>query len=63
MKFANGLEKELKKEGINFNVHQRVLDISSADIIQLNREIEQMVNSDRTMLSTSRKNAARFVCR
>lgn len=62
MEFRKGLEEELRKEGINIQVDKRVLDISSTDIVRLNRRIGQMIDDDRRMLESSPSKAARYAC-
>ena len=62
MEFRKGLEEELRKEGINIQVDKRALDISSTDIVRLNRRIGQMIDDDRRMLESSPSKAARYLC-
>lgn len=62
MEFRRGLREELQKEGINIQVEKRVLDISSTDIVRLNRRIGQMIDEDRRMLESSPSKAARYAC-
>lgn len=62
MEFGKGLEEELRKEGINLQVKERIEDISSTDIVRLNNKIGQMIEEDERMLKQSAINAGRFPC-
>lgn len=62
MEFRKGLEEELRKEGIDISVKKEKMDISSTDIVRLNKQIGQMVEEDRQMLKQSAINAGRFPC-
>lgn len=62
MEFGKGLEEELLREGIDIRVDKKILDISSTDIVRLNRRIGQMIDDDRVMLESSPGKAARFAC-
>lgn len=62
MEFGKGLEEELLREGIDIHVDKKILNISSTDIVQLNRRIGQMIDDDRVMLESSPGKAARFAC-
>lgn len=62
MEFRKGLREELQKEGINIQVEKRALDISSTDIVRLNRRIGRMIDEDRRMLESSPSKAARYAC-
>lgn len=63
MEFGKGLEEELRKEGINLQVKERIVDISSTDIVRLNNKIGQMIEEDERMLKQSAINAGRFPCK
>lgn len=60
MEFSKGLEEELRKEGIDISVKKEIMDISSTDIVRLNKQIGQMVEEDRQMLNQSPGMAARY---
>lgn len=63
MEFGKGLEEELRKEEIDIGVKQIVVDISSTDIVRLNKKIGQMVEEDRQMLNQSHGMADRYPCK
>lgn len=63
MEFGKGLEEELRKEGIDISVKTEIMDISSTDIVRLNKQIGQMVEEDRQMLNQSPGMAARYPCK
>ena len=62
MKFREGLQAELNQEGIDVQVEEEVLDISSTDVVRLNQRIGRMIEDDRIMLESSPGKAARFAC-
>ncbi len=62
MKFREGLQAELDQEGIDVQVEEEVLDISSTDVVRLNQRIGRMIEDDRIMLESSPGKAARFAC-
>lgn len=62
MEFRKGLKEELKKEGIDLQVKERIVDISSTDIVRLNNKIGKMIEDDERMLKQSAINAGRFPC-
>lgn len=62
MEFRQGLQEELHKEGIELQVKEKVLNVSSTDIVRLNKQISQMIDDDRIMLESSPGKAARFAC-
>lgn len=63
MEFRKGLEEELRKEGIDIHVDKKIVDISSTDIVRLNRKIGQMIEEDEAMLKRSAINAGRYPCK
>ena len=62
MKFMQGLQQELQQMGHDAEVDEKVLELSSTDIVKLNNEINVMVEKDRIMLESSPGRAARFAC-
>ncbi len=60
MEFRKGLKEELEKEGIHIQTEKKILDISSTDIVRLNKQIGQMVEEDRQMLNQSPGMADRY---
>ena len=62
MGFGNSLQGESRKEDRTPQMTERVVDISSTDIVQLNQCIHQMIDDDKLFLESSPGKAARFAC-
>lgn len=62
MEFGEDLQEKILREERDLQVKERVVDISSTDIVRLNQCINQMIDDDKLMLESSQINAARFAC-
>lgn len=62
MEFSKELQEKILKEERSLQVKERVVDISSTDIVRLNQRISQMIDDDKLMLESSPSKAARFAC-
>ncbi len=62
MEFGKGLQEKVAKEKRSLQGKERVVDISSTDIVRLNQRISQMIDDDKLMLESSPSKAARFAC-
>lgn len=62
MEFSKDLQEKILKEERSLQVKERVVDISSTDIVRLNQRISQMIDDDKLMLESSPSKAARFAC-
>lgn len=62
MEFSKDLQEKILKEERSLQVKERVVDISSTDIVRLNQRIKQMIDDDKLMLESSPSKAARFAC-
>lgn len=62
MEFSKDLQEKILKEERRLQVKERVVDISSTDIVRLNQRINQMIDDDKLMLESSPSKAARFAC-
>lgn len=62
MEFSKDLQEKILKEERSLQMKERVVDISSTDIVRLNQRIKQMIDDDKLMLESSPSKAARFAC-